>query len=80
MELKLARVELTAKPKAIALEKILEELDKKGESMFYFDKSNPHKEVVALMDKLGEVGYNAYLKELRYGLDEDDYLYQVHAV
>lgn len=78
MDLKLARVELDAKPKTISLDKLLAELEKDKEKIFYFDKSNAHKDLVAAVEKFEEMGYSVYFKEIRYGLDEEDYMYQVH--
>ncbi len=78
MELKLARVELDAKPKTITLDKLIAELEKNKDKIFYFDKSNAHKDLVAVVEKFEEMGYSVYFKEIKYGLDEGDYMYQVH--
>ena len=80
MDLKLARVELDAKPKTVSLDKLIEGLKKDKERIFYFDKSNSHKDLVAVVEKVEEVGYSVYFKEIRYGLDEEDYVYQVHII
>lgn len=80
MDLKLARVELEAKPKTISLDKLISELEKDKEKIFYFDKSNAHKDLVAVVEKVEELGYSVYFKEIRYGLDEEDYIYQVHII
>ena len=78
MELKLARIELDAKPKKIKLEKIEEILQNEGQKIFYFDKSNSHKDLVALVEHFENIGYSVYLREVKYTLDEEDYLYEVH--
>ncbi len=78
MELKLARTELDAKPKKIKLEKIEEILKNEGQKIFYFDKSNSHKDLVALVEHFENIGYSVYLREVKYTLDEEDYLYEVH--
>ncbi len=78
MELKLARTELDAKPKKIKLEKIEEILQNEGQKIFYFDKSNSHKDLVALVEHFENIGYSVYLREVKYTLDEEDYLYEVH--
>jgi hypothetical protein len=78
MKLKLARTTLKAKPKSVELEKIEEMLQKK--SIFYFDKDNSHKELKSLMEYFEEKGYNVYMREVKYGLNEDEYIYEVHIV
>ncbi len=78
MELKLARTELDAKPKKIKLEKIEEILQNEGQKIFYFDKSNSHKDLVALVEHFENLEYSVYLREVKYTLDEEDYLYEVH--
>ncbi len=78
MELKLARTELKAKPKKIAIEKIEEEVKKEGNKIFYFDRENSHKDLMNLVDYFEERGYSVYFREVRYGLDENDYIYEVH--
>ncbi len=78
MELKLARNELKNKPKTITIEKIEEEVEKEGEKIFYFDKENAHKDLVELVEYFENKGYSVYLREVKYGLDDNDYLYEVH--
>lgn len=78
MELKLARNELSVKPKTINLEKIEEELEKSGQKIFYFDKENSHKDLVGLVEYFENKGFSVYFREIRYGLDENDYMYEVH--
>jgi hypothetical protein len=78
MELKLARIELDAKPATIAISTIIDALQNDSDKMYYFDKENPHKDLVALVEKFEELGYSVYLREIKYGLDDQDYMYQVH--
>lgn len=78
MKLKLARTTLKSKPKMIELEKIEEELSKK--SIFYFDKENTHKELKALIEHFEEKGFSVYMREVKYGLDENEYIYEVHII
>lgn len=78
MKLKLARTTLKAKPKTIELNKIEEELANK--SIFYFDKDNTHKEMIELIGYFEEKGYSVYMREVKYGLDENEYIYEVHIV
>ncbi len=78
MELKLAKIELGAKIKKINLDKIEEILKNEGQKIFYFDKSNSHKDLVALVEHFEELGYSVYLREVKYTLDENDYIYEIH--
>jgi len=78
MKLKLARTSQRAKPRIVEIKKIEEELDKK--SIFYFDKENTHKEMIALIEYFEERNYSIYMREVKYGLDENEYIYEVHIV
>lgn len=78
MKLKLARTTLKAKPKTIELAKLEEELANR--SIFYFDKENSHKELKELIEYFEEKGYSVYMREVRYGMDENEYIYEVHII
>ena len=80
MELLFARNELTEKPKKVQLDKIKEDLKKDGAKIFYFDRDNSHKDMMALVDALEEQGVNVYFREVKYGLADDEYMYEVHAL
>lgn len=80
MELLLARTELTDKPKKIKVEKIKEDLTGNGEKIFYFDRDNSHKDMMSLVDTFEEEGYNVYFREIKYGLADEEYMYEVHMV
>lgn len=78
MELKLARIAINGKPRPVQLEKIEESLSEDGQKIFYFDKENSHKDLVALVEYFEEKEFSVYLREVKYGLDEGDYMYEVH--
>ena len=80
MELLFARNELNEKPKKVQLDKIKEELKKNNQKIFYFDRDNSHKDMMALVDALEGDGYNVYFREIKYGLADDEYMYEVHAL
>jgi hypothetical protein len=80
MELLFARNELTEKPKKVQLDKIKEELKIDGEKIFYFDRDNSHKDMMALVDAIEDEGYNVYFREVKYGLADEEYMYEVHAL
>ena len=58
MELLFARNELNEKPKKVQLDKIKEDLKKDGQKIFYFDRDNSHKDMMALVDALEKDGCN----------------------
>jgi len=78
MQLKLAREELGAQPKPITLEEIEEAVKREGNKIFYFDRENSHKDLMELVEYFEERGYSVYFREVKYGLDENDYIYEVH--
>lgn len=78
MEIKLAREALDKKPKSIDVTKLEEELKKEGQKIFYFDKENSHKDMMNLVDRFEESGYSVYFREIKHGLDENDYTYELH--
>ncbi len=78
MKLKLARTTLKAKPKTIELSTIEKQLD--NQSIYYFDKENSHKDILALMDYFDTRGCNVYMREITYGLSEGEFIYEVHIV
>ena len=78
MDLKLARTEIDAKPKTVSLDKIEAAVAKEGQKIFYFDKDNTHKQLIALVEFFEEKGLSIYHRTVKYGLDENDYMYEVH--
>ena len=80
MDILLAREGIEEKPKKMSLTKIKEELKEVGEKIYYFDKDNSHKNMMGLVDSLEGAGYNAYFREVKYGLADEEYMYELHAV
>jgi len=80
MDLLLAREELNKKPKKISLTKLKEELNKQPQKIFYFDRENSHKNMMNLLESLEKDGLNVYFREIKYGLGDDEYLYELHAL
>jgi len=78
MKLKLARTTLKAKPKMTDFKSIEEELAKK--SIFYFDKDNAHKDLKAMIEHFEAKDFSVYMREVKYGLDENEYIYEVHII
>ena len=73
MELLLARAEKDKKPKKVELESI-----DLSNNILYFDRENSHKDMVKMVEFFEDKGLSVYLKEVKFGLDEEDYMYEVH--
>lgn len=80
MELLLARKELNEEPIKVEIETLKAEVSDLGDKIFYFDRDNSHKDMMALVDSFEEDGYNVYFREVKYGLADDEYMYEVHAL
>ena len=78
MELKLARTALNGKPKTIKLEKIEEIIEESGSQIFYFDKENQSKDLVKLTEYFEKKDFSVYTRGVKYGLNEGDYMHEVH--
>ncbi|AWI34933.1 hypothetical protein LS72_004795 [Helicobacter apodemus] len=78
MDIKLAREHINQKPVKIAIKKLEEMLEAKKTDIFYCDKENSHKEITNLIEYFAKKGKHAYCREVRYGLDEGDYMYEIH--
>ena len=80
MDLKFARTELTVKPKKAELAKIEAAVEKEESVIFYFDRENSHKDLLELQDYFEAKGKSFYMTEVRYGLSDSEYMYQVHII
>lgn len=78
MDIKLAREHIGDKPTKITLKKLEEMLEEKKINIFYCDKDNSHKDMMALLEHFSKKGKQAYFREVKYGLDEGDYMYEMH--
>lgn len=78
MELILARTESNEKQRKIKIDKIIEEVDAQGQKIYYFDKENSHKDIMALIETFESKSFNVYLRELKFGLADGEYMYEVH--
>ena len=74
MELKLVTTD--NKIKTIDLEKFLSKV--KRDSFFYFDKETSYKDLQDLIDLLEKKGYSVYFREVKYSLEDDGYMYEMH--
>lgn len=80
MDLKFARTDIDVKPKKADLAKIEAAVEKEESVIFYFDRENSHKDLLELQDYFEEKGKSFYMNEVKYGLSDNEYMYQVHIV
>lgn len=80
MDILIARNELDETPEKVTLTKIKDELKIIGEKIYYFDKENSHKNMMSLVDSLESEGYNIYFREVKFGLADNEYMYELHVV
>lgn len=78
MQLKLARTELASKPKSVKIEDLQAQVEKSGQKIFYLDRENSQKDLAALVDFFDTKGFSVYQCIVRYGLNENEYMYEVH--
>jgi len=78
MEYKLAQVDAESEAKKVTLEEIEEIAKIDKTSIIYFDRSNSEKSLKSLVKHFDKQNKNVYLREVKFGLDENDYLYEVH--
>ncbi len=78
MKLKLAKTTLSNKPKVVELSKLEEEIGL--QSILYFDQENSHKEIKEMAEYFRSKGYSVYLRDVKYGLDQGESLYEAHII
>lgn len=78
MQLKVARIEPDAKPKKTDIKKIDELIEKNESVILYFDRENSHKDLLELQDHYEGEGKSFYMREVKYGLSDNEYMYEVH--
>lgn len=78
MELILAKNEVNEKQRKIKIEKMIEEVEAEGQKIYYFDRENSHKDIMNLVETFENKGLNIYLRELKFGLADGEYMYEVH--
>lgn len=77
-DLRLAKSSTDEKAKTISVKKIEEAITQEGQNFFYFDKENSHKQLIALVEYFEKKGLSVYHRVVKYGLDDEDYMYEVH--
>ncbi|MDD5157303.1 HP0268 family nuclease [Sulfurimonas sp.] len=80
MDLKFARTDIGMKPKKVELSKLEDSVEKESSVIFYFDRDNSHKDLLELQDHFESKGKSFYMSEVKYGLSDEEYVYQVHII
>jgi len=78
MNILLARETADSKPKKITTNELKQQLNQKIDKIFYFDKDNTHKQMLDLVKLFEKENYTVHLREIKYGLDEDSFMYEIH--
>lgn len=76
----LAKEELNGRGREVEIGELVNIVKEEKEKIFYFDKENPHKELTTLVKKFEKEGFAVYFREIRYGLDENDHIYEMHVI
>jgi len=74
MELKLVTTD--NKIKTMDLDKFLEQV--KSDSFFYFHRETSYKDLQELIEELEKRGYSVYFREVKYSLEDNGYMYEMH--
>ena len=78
MKLKLAKQENNQEAGDITLKDIEGMLKEDASFILYFDGENPHKNLIAMQEKFEEKDFSVYIREVKCGLGESDYIYETH--
>jgi hypothetical protein len=78
MDILLARTKINKKPKTISVNKLKEELSLCNDKLFYFDRDNSHKDMMSLIDTFENDNFTVHFREIKFGLEEDAYMYELH--
>jgi len=74
MELKLVTTE--NKIKEVEISKFLE--DVKKDNFYYFHRETSYKDIQDLIDELEKKDYSVYFREVKYSLEDNGYMYEMH--
>lgn len=80
MKFQLAKKDINDKAKSITIEEIQKQVEDNGSATFYLDKDNSIEEIKKMKQKLEKKSKSIHWNELRYGLDKDSFLYELHII
>jgi phosphopantothenoylcysteine synthetase/decarboxylase len=64
------------KVKVIEMEKFLE--NAKKDNFYYFSRETSYKNIQDLIDELKAQEYSVYFREVKYSLEDNGYMYELH--
>lgn len=79
MDFILAKLNSESKSSKLSLKQIQEQTQEGGK-IFYFSNENAHKDLLKIVETFQKNGRSAYLREARFGLDEKEYIYELHII
>jgi hypothetical protein len=74
MELKLVTTD--NQTETISLEEFLKKI--KEDTFFYFHRDTSFKDILDLAEEVEKKGYKVYHREVKYSLEDDGYMYEIH--
>lgn len=80
MKLKLAKSNVDGGSHTISQKEIEEQMKNKDSEIFYLDKDNSLKDIQKIKAALEKNSKSVYFNEIRYGLDKDSFLYELHVI
>lgn len=80
MKLKLAKNSINGESKTISQKEIEESMTNKDSEIFYLDNDNSLKDIQKIKSALEKNSKSVYFNEIRYGLDKDSFLYELHII
>lgn len=78
MELKFAKINKEAQSKTMSFEELLK--DSVDGGFYYLDREMKEKDLQKLLKALGDKKRKALLNRVAFGLDEKDFIYELHIV
>ncbi len=80
IEIKKAKVALNKKTEQITFEQIEHELRERKQTIIYLDKENNAKDIKKVIEHFNKAGCSVHCHEIYYGLDAEDYIYEMHII
>jgi hypothetical protein len=80
MDILLARTEITSKPKSVNVDTLKKELEECNDKLFYLDRENSHKDMMSLIDTFEDDDYTVHFREIKFGLEDESYMYELHVL
>lgn len=80
MKILLARDEIKGEAVKITYKELKDQIDESKFFTVYLDRENSHKDMLALVEKIEKDGRSVKFSDVRYGLMDDDYIYELQVI